>query len=333
MSKNLPSLYYIYGNKTYEEEIYNYLIEHFQSVGKLNISASSGCGFKIESHDVGDLKSLDAWLENYEGWIQSNRRNEFNELESNLIDLDKAVGGCNNRLTGLSVGDNIKWIKFNINAFKELVAIRMLNFQGTANNGSYELNMGGDKISSSVPANAVVNNSTIYKKSLNGESFDFELTDCDISGYIIEYKGKKFYDFTCANHDITGYDGDLNTSTSFYDVGMDDGWWTRFELDFSKVMKIKSFNMVFSLVNQVDPPKPVGVWIDAYLKGKHVGYIHNGINGPGTPDYYKAVNPEDSYYVNYQSDLEIDKVILAFKTPIINNLDNKVRFYNMFFGY
>ena len=331
MSKNLPSLYYIYGNKTYEEEIYSHLIEHFQTVGKLNISASSGCGFKIESHDVGELKSLDAWLENYEGWIQTNRRNEFNELESNLIDLDQAVGGCNNRLTGLTVGDNIKWIKFNINAFKELVAIRMLNFQGSATNGSYELNMGGDKISSSVPANAVVNNSTIYKKSLNGESFDFKLTDCDISGYIIEYKGKKYYDFICSNHNITGYDGDLTTNTSFYNIGEDDGWWTRFELDFSKVMKIKSFNMVFSLVNIANPPKPIGVWIDAYLKGAHVGYIHT--NGFGGPDEYQAVNPEDSYYVNYPANLEVDRVIVAFKTPTFNNLDNRVRFYNMFFGY
>ncbi len=197
MSKNIPSLYYVYGNKTYEEEIYTYLIEHFQSVGKLNLSSSTGCGFKIESHDIGDLKSLDAWLENYEGWIQENRRNEFNDLETDLMDLDKYLAGCNNRISTVDYNT----LNFILNTHKNTIAIRTINFLGGAVAGSYIINMGNTPINGTVPINASVTDNRIIKKTLSkSESFSLALTNCTLGGVLAEYKGlDNSTVWTCSN--------------------------------------------------------------------------------------------------------------------------------------
>lgn len=330
-NSNVPAFYYVYGNKTYEEEIETYLRAHFQNVINLNLSSSTGCGFKFVSYDVGDLKSLDSQLETYEGWIQTTRRNEFNDLETNVIDLDKAIAGTNNRITGnLLYGNDINWVKFNVNAFKDLTAFRMINILGSAAVGDYVLTFGTDKISASVPVNSSVNNTTIYKKNLNGQSFDLALTDCTLAGYICEFKGSKKYNFTCT-HDLTGVDGDFDTVSAEYNIGQDDGWWTSFNLYLNETINMKSLNMTFSLQNSIAPPKTVDVWIDAYLNGVHKGCIHTG--GIGSADHYTADNPAVNYYVNYPAVKTVDQINIGFKTPVFNNFDNKLKIYNLFVGY
>ncbi|ATB56192.1 putative envelope protein [Methanosarcina spherical virus] len=215
MSKNLPSIYYVYANKTYEEEIKAYLIENFSAVGQLNISNSSGCGFKIESYDIGDLRRLDAWLEGCEGWIQSTRRNEFNELETNLFDLDKYVPGCDRRLST----DSLKLLNFTANAFKGKIALRTISFLGSAVPGSYNIRMGSDNIKGSVPANASATDNRLYLKTLKDtDEFELSVNDCTLSGVIVEMKGRVTTNWTCSNPLPTDtpipncFDGDIETT-------------------------------------------------------------------------------------------------------------------------
>jgi len=214
-SKNLPSIYYVYANKTYEEEIKAYLIANFQAVGQLNISSSSGCGFKIESYDIGDLRRLDAWLESCEGWIQSTRRNEFNELETNLFDLDKYIPGCDKRLST----DSLKLLNFTANAYKGKIALRTISFLGTAVPGSYNIGLGSDNIKGSVPANASATDNRLYIKTLkNADYFELSVTDCTLAGVIAELKGKDSTNWTCSNPlpkntpIPEAFDGDVDTT-------------------------------------------------------------------------------------------------------------------------
>lgn len=196
MAKNIPSIYYVYANKTYEEEIKDYLKENFNSVSQLNISSSAGCGFKIESYDMGDLRRLDAWLEEREGWIQTTRRNEFSELETDLFDLDRYIPGCDRRLST----DSLKYLIFTINAFRGKIALRTMNFLGSATPGSYNIALGSDNIRGSVPANASVTDNRLYIKTLKDtDLFDLTLTNCTLGGVIAEMKGKVTTNWTCSN--------------------------------------------------------------------------------------------------------------------------------------
>jgi len=322
--------YYVYGNKTYEEEIEFYLREHIQTVIPLNLSSSTGCGFKIMTYDTAEIRNLDIFLEQYEGWIQTTRRNEFNDLETNVIDLDKALAGTNNRITGnLLNGNDVNWINFKLNAHKSLTAFRMINLLGSATTGNYVLSFGDDKISASVPVNASVNNTTVYRKNLNGDTFNLALTNCSISGYICEYKGLEEYNFTC-DHDITGMDGDFDTVSSEFNIGEDDSWWTKFDLNIGRPINMKSLNIAFELLNIVDPPQVIDVWIDSYLNGVHQGYVHDGGE---TADHYNATNPKTIYYANYFKNYTVDRIVIAFKTPIRFIYENKLKIYNIFVGY
>jgi len=190
MGKNpFPSIFYVYGNKTFEEDIKAYLSAHF-TTSALNLSSSTGCGFKIESYDIGDLKALDIELEKYEGWIQPTRRTEFNDLETNLLDLDTFIAGCDNRVST----DDRDYLNFAIKShLPSVVCVRSLNFAGSAVAGSYELTMGDVKIKNSVPINGSLTDGRIYRRTLNtiGSDFDLQATDCTLNNALVEFKGKE----------------------------------------------------------------------------------------------------------------------------------------------
>lgn len=190
MAKNaFPSIFYVYGNKTYEEDIKAYLTAHFNT-SQLNLSSSTGCGFKIECYDVGDLKNLDIELEKYEGWIQQNRRNEFSDLEVNLLDLDKFIAGCDNRVST----DDRNYLNFAIKShLPSVVCVRSLNFLGSASAGSYELTMGDVTIKNSVPINGSITDGRIYRRTLSslGSDFDLQVTDCTLNNALVEFKGSE----------------------------------------------------------------------------------------------------------------------------------------------
>jgi archaellin len=197
MGKNpFPSIFYVYGNKTYEEEIKAYLTAHFNTT-PLNLSSSTGCGFKIESYDVGDLKNLDIFLETVEGWIQQTRRTDFNDLETDLLDLDKYLAGCNNRIST----NDYNTINFILNVHKSTIAIRTINFIGSPVAGSYIINMGNVPIHGTVPVNASVTDNRILKKTLSSsESFTLAFTNCTLGGVLADYKGlDNSADWTCSN--------------------------------------------------------------------------------------------------------------------------------------
>jgi len=184
-----PSIFYVYGNKTYEEDIKAYLMANFNTT-QLNLSSSTGCGFKIESYDIGDLKRLDIILESFEGWIQQTRRTEFSDLETNFLDLDKYIAGCNNRITT----DRLDDLNFILNSHKGVVVLRTMNFLGGALSGSYKILMAKDSINGSVPINASVSDNRLIKKTIPlissiDTSFFMTVTNCSLTGVIAEYHG------------------------------------------------------------------------------------------------------------------------------------------------
>jgi len=145
---------------------------------------------------MGDLRRLDAWLEEREGWIQSTRRNEFSELETDLFDLDRYIPGCDRRLST----DSLTYLIFTINAFKGKIALRTMNFLGGAVPGSYNIQLGSDSIKGSVPANASVTDNRLYIKTLKDtDRFNLTLTNCTLGGAIAEMKGKVTTNWTCSN--------------------------------------------------------------------------------------------------------------------------------------
>lgn len=196
---NVPAFYYVYGNKTYYDEIKAYLFEHFQNVIDLNLSSSTGCGFKFISYDIGEVRTLDGILENYEGWIQTTRRNEFNDLETDLLDLDKYLAGCNQRITGTELDSDVfelPKINWYINAHKNIVAIRNLNYSNTSgSNGNVTTTFGSDIITNGIVNNTTVDNNKIIRKNLNGDTFNIKTTNCDLNGYVVEYKGSEYRNF------------------------------------------------------------------------------------------------------------------------------------------
>ena len=190
MAKNsFPSIFYVYGNKTFEEDIKAYLMAHFTTTA-LNLSSSTGCGFKIESFDIGDLKALDIALERYEGWIQQTRRTEFSDLEVNLLDLDKYIAGCDNRVSS----DDRDYVNFAIKThLPSVVCVRSMNYIGSAVAGNYELTMGDVKIKNSVPINGSVTDGRVYRRTLSnvGSDFDIQVTDCSLNNALVEFKGSE----------------------------------------------------------------------------------------------------------------------------------------------
>ena len=185
-NNNPPAFYYVYGNKSYETDIETYLRDHFDNVINLNISSSMGCGFKFVTYDIGELRALDNQLENYEAWIQQTRRTEFNDLETNLLDLDHYLPGCDNRISS----NDIVYINFVIATHKGLIAFRNLNFSAPGVAGEYVLVLGSDTIRNAVPAGASITDNKIYRKTLlrSDDGYIYG-TDTVFTNAIMEFKG------------------------------------------------------------------------------------------------------------------------------------------------
>jgi len=183
-----PSIFYVYGNKSYQDEIEAAIANISNNYTSLNISNPSGCGFKLESFDIGDMKSLDIILETYEAWIQPNRRTEFTEINSDFLDLDSYTVGCNNRIST----DDRNFANFAIKSYlPSVVCVRSLSYLGSGVSGSYTLYMGGDTIKNAVPINASITDNRIYRKTLTpSKGFDLQVADCILNNAMVEFKGK-----------------------------------------------------------------------------------------------------------------------------------------------
>jgi hypothetical protein len=220
MAKNaIPSIFYIYGNKNYEDEIETYIKGKF-NYWPLDISASTGCGFKIESYDIGDLKALDIQLEKYEGWIQQTRRTDFSDLEVDFLDLDNFTIGCNHRLTPSSDPTwDMQKIAWFINASRKTVAIRNLNYSNTSGAlGNVTMTFGIDKIVNSIVTNSSIDNNRLIKKNLRDTVFSITGTNVSLDGYVIEYYGDEYRNFKLTGTSCTIKEGATLARAIDYDI-------------------------------------------------------------------------------------------------------------------
>jgi len=292
MAKNaFPSIFYVYGNKTYEEEIKAYLSAHFNT-SALNMSSSTGCGFKIESFDIGDLKALDIVLEKYEGWIQQSRRNEFTDLETNFLDFDKYIAGCNNRIST----DNINNLNFVLNAHKGIIVLRSLNFLGSAVAGSYKFLMGSDEINGSVPINASVSDNRLIKKTIPkisnlANAFYATVSNCSLTGAIAEYNGfNDINNWSLSNPFFpaipVGNAGDEDVTT-FIDYPYDN--YPRCIINRATEIRVYKFVVLFEFI---------GTSGDTYQIDSLMCYGFNARTGESFP-FTKGYNATTGQYFNF----------------------------------
>lgn len=264
----IPSIFYVYGNSQFREEIKAACIRLFPNVAELSIFNPNGCGFKVECYDINDLRQLDIDIEPYEGWIQTQRRNDFSDINADVQDFDRFIGGCNNRITFDSTGSSVwnkDYIKYKVNAHKDLVVVRNLNFtNNSALDGFYRVIFGNDTVSGGIPIGATLDLNRVMRKTLNGETFEIQSDNASLTGFIIEYKGNEY-----RKYDITGYpiggsditywkDNDISTR---YSWAMSASVSADFQCHLKKAeylkneedsMYVKTFNFISAFRNAVD---------------------------------------------------------------------------------
>jgi hypothetical protein len=308
---NINPYFYIYGNQSYENEIKNYLMAHFQDVFDLNLSSSSGCGFKILSYDSAKINELDTFLESCEGWIQKTRRNEFSDFDSNFLNLDKFVSGCNNRITT----DRIDDLNFLLNAHKGTIVLRTFSLLGGINPGTYKIYFGSDTINGSVPANASITDNRTIKKTIPTvagltNSFFMQLTNCTFSGGIAEFSGKNdMKNWTLGNPFIPdiapGNTADENVS-NFIDFPYDN--YPRSVIHSIIPKKILKYVIYFEIHGvSGDTFKFDSSWMGGInsLSGATYPFI-SGYNAVSGQTFDFAGNPMNAFPENQKQIIEID---------------------------
>ena len=217
-----PAIYYIYGNARYQEELEELCKSFFPMTSKLNMSNPNGCGFRVECFDPNDLSRFDVEIEKYEAWIQNYRKTDFSDLNVDYLDLDDYIVGMNHRISYNPISDSIgnkAYINWIVNAHQKAIAIREIKFASasTTEEGTYDIRLGKDHITGTIPIGAAYESSKLIKKNLKGESFGIGSLNSKLTGFIIEYQGvenrqiKLGYN-TFGDADFSNaFDGDINT--------------------------------------------------------------------------------------------------------------------------
>lgn len=257
--KPFPAIYYVYGNSRYQEELEDLCKSHFPMTSKLQMSNPNGCGFRIECYDPNDLSRFDVEIERYEAWIQNYRKTDFSDLNVDYLDLDDFVVGMNHRMSFSPNGDSISnkaYVNWIVNAHQKAIAIREIKFASasTTEVGTYDIRLGKDHITGTIPIGASYESSKLIKKNLKGESFGLGSLNSKLTGFIIEYQGVENRSLnvvysSMANPDWTdAFDGDIDTRSNILlrsDVS-DTVWINTTKPEFRKLNICQSFRSVIA---------------------------------------------------------------------------------------
>lgn len=223
--KPYPAIYYVYGNSRYQEELEDLCKSFFPMTAKLQMSNPNGCGFRIECFDQNDLSRFDVEIEKYEAWIQNYRKTDFSDLNVDYLDLDEYIVGMNHRISYNPISDSIgnkAYINWIVNAHQKAIAIREIKFASasTTEEGTYDIRLGKDHITGTIPIGAAYESSKLIKKNLKGQSFGIGSLNSKLTGFIIEYQGVENRDFNIVYHTLinpdfsNAFDGDINSRSS-----------------------------------------------------------------------------------------------------------------------
>ena len=215
--------------------------------GAFSINGQKFETFRIENPDGQDFYEgeLIATATEKEAVSQSGYNPMIEAAEDNL---DRYANGCDHRVS-LSVAINKQMIAYIINRDTSRIVQRRIEFEAGAIAGKYELNFSEmDVLSGAVPLNSVILLDKRVTKTISDCSFFYDLTDCDISGWIVDYKEDKTYiDIMDTAVEVTGgadmIDDSLSTSTNFVKNGA--GVETLMEYSFDST----SISQVHFLVN------------------------------------------------------------------------------------
>lgn len=254
-----PAIYYIYGNARYQEELEELCKSFFPMTSKLNMSNPNGCGFRVECFDQNDLSRFDVEIEKYEAWIQNYRKTDFSDLNVDYLDLDDYIVGMNHRISYNPISDSIgnkAYINWIVNAHQKAIAIREIKFASTSTTeeGTYDIRLGKDHITGSIPIGAAYESGKLIKKNLKGESFGIGSLNSKLTGFIIEYQGVEnrglnVVHYSLINPDFNNaFDGDINSrSTILLRSSQSDFIWINISKpDFKKFNICQSFRSIMA---------------------------------------------------------------------------------------
>lgn len=255
--KPFPAIYYVYGNSRYQDELEDLCKSHFPMTSKLQMSNPNGCGFRIECYDPNDLSKFDVEIERYEAWIQNYRKTDFSDLNVDYLDLDEYIVGMNHRISYNPITDSIgnkAYINWIVNAHQKAIAIREIKFASasTTEEGTYDIRLGKDHITGTIPIGAAYESSKLIKKNLKGESFGLGSLNSKLTGFIIEYQGVENRELNITECTIpnasfeNAFDGDINTRSSnkLRSNLIDDVWIRVRKPEFRKLNICNSFSSV-----------------------------------------------------------------------------------------
>ena len=107
--------------------------------------------------------------------------------EKATVDFNKYADGTTHRISFSSL-INMDSIKYWINVQNLLIALRWYDVQGSAALSTYEIEFSeNDILSGSAGVNSTYSNDTVYRKIISDSGFDFNNTNCDFKGFIVDY--------------------------------------------------------------------------------------------------------------------------------------------------
>ncbi|MDD4482693.1 MAG: hypothetical protein PHP18_05695 [Bacilli bacterium] len=189
-----PSVFYVYGNIKYRAEIENEINKITDTFFDVPQSKYNLCGFKIVSYSLNDISKLDISLSKYEGWIQTEKRRDYEEIDVGYTNFDKFTTGCNYRYYFKDSTDINVYSKL----FKSYLGIKQISIiNDNATYGTYEIDLDdNDKVTGIVNALSTYENNNIYVKNLFGKSLIMSTSNCDLINLSVEINNKLEKNFT-----------------------------------------------------------------------------------------------------------------------------------------
>ena len=178
------SIFYVYGNVKFRIQIENEITQITETFFELPQPKFNLVGYKVVCYSNNDIARLDVNLSKYEGWIQGEKRRDYEDIEPGYTNFDKFATGCNYRfhLTGQEFEYFAQFTK------NDYLAIRYLALKNTSlDMGEYTIEFNdSDKIHGYVLPESITENNNIYLKKLNDEQILITLSNASLEKITLE---------------------------------------------------------------------------------------------------------------------------------------------------
>lgn len=194
-----------------------------ERVGKVQRnSAGLYIGYPFSSFEVknpdGESFSAEDLLATVGKDIQTSELPYNPQLETIEENFERYLSGCDGRVT-YETSTPAVFLPWWLNIHSALLIVRSMNFSGSASMGSYAITIGpSTTISGAVPVNGVALDQKRYKKINSTGVFGITLTNCTLSGMIVDFakKADVLDDATYQTDNAELHDDALTSSKEFH---------------------------------------------------------------------------------------------------------------------